>query len=92
MGAFERILMIYSLAVSVILMATGLVLFFLALRYRTPECPPLFSFRLKNLKPIWKQKEWFTPKGYRLTVWSSVTAGTGALLGVIYWFNMWIGG
>lgn len=79
--------MILSLSVSVILMSTGLVLFFLALRHRTPECPPLFSFRLKNLKPIWKQKEWFTPKGYRLSVWSSITVDAGALLGAIYWLS-----
>ncbi|SYZ72810.1 hypothetical protein TRIP_C20925 [Candidatus Zixiibacteriota bacterium] len=80
--------MIQMLVLSLLLETAGIICVVPALNNRTESCPPfaLDSIRFKYLKPVWKIKSWFTPKGYRLYLWAVGFWATGALLGAIYWF------
>jgi hypothetical protein len=82
--------MIFILVLSMLFIIIALAMLPMALKNRTAECPPLFPPRASILKPIWRQRRWFTPKGYKLGVISAAIGGIGALLGVIYWLNRWI--
>lgn len=46
------------------LFSLGVALSVWALRYRTPEHPPIPSVDLRNWVPIWRQKSWFEERGY----------------------------
>lgn len=79
--------MIIILMFSMTLLVIGLIIWPMALKYRTASCPPLFPPKISNFKPLWKQKDWFTPKGYKLSLMSAAFIGIGALLSAIFWLN-----
>jgi hypothetical protein len=76
-------------AVALTLMLSGVALSLLALRYRTQEAPRLTSIRTyhpRNWKPIWKQRVWFTPVGFRYYSVGTTLIVIGGLLGAIFVF------
>ena len=87
----EAAQMIIILVFSMLSLITGIVIWPMALKHRTAICPPLFPPNISSFKPVWKQKDWFTPKGYKLSLMSAALIGFGALLSAIFWLNQWIG-
>lgn len=60
-------------AVTVLLGVTGLVLYFVVIaKYRTAAHPAWPIFNPKHWVGFSKQREWFTPTGYRMYIWSYV--------------------
>jgi len=54
----------------------------MAMAYRTELAPRLFAglFNPRYWGPVWKTKQYFTTRGYRLYVTGSLMAVAGALL------------
>jgi hypothetical protein len=79
--------MILLLVFALLLFAVGIALIVPALKCRTKTCPPFAqsSVRMKYIRPFWKIKDWFTPRGYKLYLWGTICWCTGALLCVIYY-------
>lgn len=75
----EMILTLFSLAFILI----GLVLCFLARKFRIPEHTPFFSFNPKYWLPVWKMKEYFRSPGYKLNLIGAITISIGVGLLVI---------
>jgi hypothetical protein len=75
---------LYLLIVAAILMVAGLVLAFFSLREKKVEAPrfPTSNPRLW-FTPIWKQKDWFTPSGFRKYALRCSLMGSGAFLGLV---------
>ncbi len=58
--------MVYVKVIMLILTVLGVFLSLYALRYRTPKHPPIPSWSPKDWKPIWRMKECFTPRGFKI--------------------------
>jgi hypothetical protein len=73
MGILELSILVLGLA----LILLGLIIVLMALRFRTPESPPLLSFNPKHWIPLWKMREAFRPPGYTLNLvgWLLVLVG-----------------
>jgi len=68
------------------MVVSGIVCWFLALRHRTSEAPSLVLLRVyhpRNWKPIWKQRQWFTPVGFRYYWIGTTLIVAGGLLAAI---------
>ncbi len=52
-----------------IMLITGIVLWIVAIKNRKEDAPSLKAvdtYHPRNWKPIWMQKSWFTPFGFKL--------------------------
>jgi hypothetical protein len=62
-----------------VMMFGGLGMVFYAARFRTANCPPIASLNPSHWtwKPIWRMRDWYTPKGFRLQLigWTIFFAG-----------------
>ena len=65
------------------LMIGGLIAMMVALKYRTSDHPPVPSFNPRHWVPFWKWRQWYSPKGYALAVWGSLSVSAGALLAAV---------
>jgi len=83
--------MIIILLFTMLSLIIGIIIWPMALKHRTALCPPLFPLKISSFKPVWKQTDWFTPKGYKLSLMSAALICFGVLPGVIFWLNRWIG-
>ena len=71
---------------SLSLFVGGIVLSAMGWMRRTDQCPPLFTFRPKHWRPVWKMRPWFTPVGFRLYVSGTVLIVAGAA-SVVWLYN-----
>ena len=72
------------------LLLIGIVLWVLALRHRSPEAPSMGSlstYHPRHWKPIWKQRSWFSPQGYRYYLVGTTFIVVGGLFGAIFVFR-----
>jgi len=74
-------LVLYSL--SLIFLVFGTVLTFVSAKYKTDQAPRLPIWNPTKWRPLWRCREWFTPKGFRLCLFGNIMAGIGAVLLVI---------
>ena len=69
---------------TVVFGVTGLVMYFVVLsKYRTESHPRWPMMNPKHWVGLRKQKAWFSPKGFRLYIWSLVflwTASSSAII------------
>lgn len=75
--------------IALVLLLSGVILWMLALRHRTSEAPSLATIRAyhpRNWKPVWKQRLWFTPVGFRYYLLGTTLIVMGGLLGAIFVF------
>jgi hypothetical protein len=70
----------------------GLALILISYRYKTAKCPRFPIGWLKEWKPWWRRKEWFTPLGLNLNIMGSFIFIIGALLAIEYWLVKWYRG
>lgn len=75
---------LFLLIAGLIFMVSGMVLALLSLREKKAEAPSFPSFNPRLwFTPIWKQKEWFTPSGYRKYALGALLIGLGAFMGLV---------
>jgi hypothetical protein len=80
------------LIAQLVLIVSGLIFMFWSLREKRAEAPrfPSFNPRLW-FTPIWKQRDWFTPSGYRKLVIGSRLMGLGLLMGLVTLLREFLG-
>ena len=71
------------LALSALLMLTGLVLIFIGRRHKTPEAPRLPTFNPIYWFQPWNIPKWLTPTGLRLWFAANACIMAGAGLGAL---------
>jgi hypothetical protein len=67
----------------------GLILILISYRYKTAQCPRFPIKWIKEWKPWWHRKEWFTQLGLNLNVMGTFFFLIGLLLAAIYWMVRW---
>lgn len=73
--------------ISLLLIITGVTLTFVAMNYRSPNHPFELRGDSNTFRPIWKQRHWFTPRGYRLHILGYILLAVGSSMFPIYhWF------
>jgi hypothetical protein len=65
------------------LLIGGMIAMLVSVKYRTDKHPPIPSFNPRHWLPLWKARDWYTPKGYRLAFWGGIAVSSGALLSII---------
>jgi hypothetical protein len=69
---------------ALVMILTGVMLALIARsNHRTEKCPPVLSYNPKHWKPVWMQKEYFTPTGFRLWISGTMLISGGALLALL---------
>jgi hypothetical protein len=66
-------------------LAGGALFFYAGLFQRAPGAPHMPTFNVRMWKPMWKQRDWFTPLGFKL-YW--IGYGLFAVGGVMT-FGLW---
>jgi hypothetical protein len=72
------------LIAGLVFMVSGIVLTLMSLREKKAGSPRLPSFNPRLwFTPIWKQREWFTPSGYRKYMLGALLIGLGAFMSLV---------
>jgi len=78
------VLVLYSL--SLILLTFGLIVILVSVKFKTDKAPSFPIWNPRKWRPIWRCREWFTPKGFRFCLIGNLMGGVGGVLLVIAGF------
>jgi len=65
---------------SILLYAFGITLALLSAKYKTDKAPRFPIWDVRQWRPVWRAREWFAPKGYRLCLVGFVTGCISTVL------------
>ena len=68
----------------------GIVLWVLVMRNRSehaPDMTKIATYSPRNWKPIWYQKHWLTPRGYRYYFIGAISLVAGAAISLLFVYN-----